>query len=84
VPTRQITIRLTTEDDGSMWATVDELPGVFATGDSLEEVQECLTEAIALYLTPEDQPSDGALVEVHLEDCHETAVAEAHAQLVVA
>jgi predicted RNase H-like HicB family nuclease len=38
-------------EDGSLWATVDELPGVFATGDTLEELRESLQEGIRLYLT---------------------------------
>jgi predicted RNase H-like HicB family nuclease len=42
-------IRLTTEDDGVMWATVDEMPGVFATGHTLDELHESLDEGIALY-----------------------------------
>ncbi len=32
-----------------MWATVDDMPGVFATGDTLEELRESLSEAITLY-----------------------------------
>jgi predicted RNase H-like HicB family nuclease len=34
------------EEDGSYWASVDELPGCFASGFSLEELQEALIEAI--------------------------------------
>jgi predicted RNase H-like HicB family nuclease len=37
-------------EDGSMWATVDEFPGVFATGDSLDELRRSLQEGIALVL----------------------------------
>ena len=37
-------------EDGSMWATVDDMPGVFATGDTLDELRESLAEALSLYL----------------------------------
>lgn len=38
------------------WADVVELPGCFASGDSLEELHEALGEAIGLYLW--DRPAD--------------------------
>jgi predicted RNase H-like HicB family nuclease len=34
----------------SYWATVVELPGVFAWGDTLDELFSSLSEGIALYL----------------------------------
>ncbi len=37
-------------DEGSLWATVEELPGVFATGDTFLELQENLEEGVSLYL----------------------------------
>jgi predicted RNase H-like HicB family nuclease len=37
-------------EDGALWATVEEFPGVFATGDNLEELRESLEEGISLYL----------------------------------
>ena len=42
-------------EDNSFWATVDEYPGVFAAGDSLDELRESLEEAIALYLAGPDE-----------------------------
>ena len=45
-------------EDGSYWADVPELPGCFASGDSLDELVESLREGIDLYLS-EDQ-SGGA------------------------
>jgi predicted RNase H-like HicB family nuclease len=36
-------------EDGILWGQVVELPGVFATGEDLDELTEALTEAIALY-----------------------------------
>jgi predicted RNase H-like HicB family nuclease len=50
MPERQqlhLNVRL---EDGSLWATVEEYPGVFATGDNLEELRESLQEGIALVL----------------------------------
>lgn len=38
-------------EDGALWATVDEYPGVFATGDTLEELRASLEEGISLYLS---------------------------------
>lgn len=37
-------------EDGSYWAEVVELPGCFASGDTIDELLEGLEEAIALYL----------------------------------
>ncbi len=34
----------------SLWATVDEFPGVFAAGDNLDELRTSLEEGIALVL----------------------------------
>jgi predicted RNase H-like HicB family nuclease len=38
------------------WAHVVELPGCFASGDSLEELRDALAEAIGLYLW--DRPAE--------------------------
>ena len=49
-------------EDCSLWATVDELPGVFATGDNLEELRASLDEAVSLYLAkPGEPPRPGRL-----------------------
>lgn len=37
-------------EDGTYWAEVLELPGVFASGDSIGELLDGLKEAVALYL----------------------------------
>lgn len=39
-------------EDGSYWAEVRELPGCFASGDSVAELIESVEEAVALYLAP--------------------------------
>jgi predicted RNase H-like HicB family nuclease len=38
-------------EDGSYWADVPELPGCFASGDSLDELLDSLREGIDLYLS---------------------------------
>lgn len=36
-------------EDGAYWAEVVELPGCFASGDTLDELAAALKEAVALY-----------------------------------
>lgn len=38
-------------EDGSYWAEVKDLPGCFASGDSPEELNAALAEAIGIYLS---------------------------------
>ena len=52
----QLTVRVH-EEDGSFWAEVVELPGCFASGDTLDELRAGLDEALRLH---RDQPDDGA------------------------
>lgn len=42
------------EEDGSYWAEVQELPGCFASGKDLNELQDALIEAIGMCLTEGD------------------------------
>lgn len=46
--------RIHEDSDRSYWAEVDELPGLFAAGGTLEEVKEALFDAIELYTTPSE------------------------------
>lgn len=39
-------------EEGSYWAEVRELPGCFASGDTVAELIESVEEAVALYLAP--------------------------------
>lgn len=48
----ELTARIHMED-GSYWAVVSELPGCFASGDTLDELVESLREGIALHLADE-------------------------------
>lgn len=41
-------------EDGSLWAEVLEVPGCFASGDSLEELVESLSEALSFVLSRDD------------------------------
>jgi predicted RNase H-like HicB family nuclease len=50
----ELTARIHIED-GSYWADVSELPGCFASGDTLDELFDSLQEGIGLYLAEEDE-----------------------------
>ena len=47
-------VRVHRDDDDSYWAEVVELPGCFASGESLDQLSEALAESIALYLGDDD------------------------------
>ena len=47
--TQDFTVQVHEEAD-HLWAEVAELPGCFATGADAVELDEALTEAIAMYL----------------------------------
>lgn len=49
----ELTVRVR-EEDGGYWADVAELPGCFASGQTLDELAEALSEAIELYQRDED------------------------------
>jgi predicted RNase H-like HicB family nuclease len=57
------TVRIHSEPDEDLWAEVEELPGCFASGQNLAELQEALAEAISLYLSEPGKP-----VRVELEE----------------
>lgn len=44
-------------EDGSFWATVEQFPGVFGTGNTLDELRESLQEGIALVLAKPGEPA---------------------------
>lgn len=48
-------VRVKHEDDDSYWAEVLDLPGCFASGDTLDELMDALREAISLYLSDETE-----------------------------
>jgi len=47
VPERDLHVKIR-QEDGSYWATIDEYPGVLATGDDLDELRASLEEGIRL------------------------------------
>ncbi|HZL48719.1 MAG TPA: type II toxin-antitoxin system HicB family antitoxin [Solirubrobacteraceae bacterium] len=47
------------EEDGSFWAEVPSCPGLFATGDTLDELAEGLREAWLLYHDSDLSSEDG-------------------------
>ena len=56
----ELTVRVN-EEGGSYWAEVVELPGCFASGQTLDELREALGEAVRLH---RDQPPDAAPLRV--------------------
>ena len=51
-------------EDGSYWADVPELPGCFASGDTLDELFDSLREGIRLYLEDERGSTSGPSLQV--------------------
>jgi len=68
-------------EDDVYWATVEEFPGVFATGEDLEELRESLAEGIALVLAaPGGEPPVVTLAPLR----HEPAAMQASSELLYA
>ena len=58
-------------EDRAYWATVDEHPGVFAAGDTLEELRQSLEEGLALVIKgadPQERPVRLSAVEADSDD----------------
>jgi predicted RNase H-like HicB family nuclease len=51
-------------EDGSYWAEVRELPGCFASGDTVAELIESVEEAVALYLAPPEGEAPSVAIEL--------------------
>jgi predicted RNase H-like HicB family nuclease len=51
----ELTVRIHSEH-GSYWADVPDLPGCFASGDTLDELFKSLQEGVALSLADEGEP----------------------------
>jgi predicted RNase H-like HicB family nuclease len=49
-------VRIHDEGDDGLWAEVIELPGCFASGLDMEELEEALVEAISQYLSVPGSP----------------------------
>lgn len=50
------------EEDGMLWAEVEDLPGCFASGSHMDELLEAAAEAIGLYLA---EPAAAAPADIH-------------------
>jgi predicted RNase H-like HicB family nuclease len=74
--TKELHVNVRHEDD-SLWATVDEFPGVFATGDNLDELRQSLEEGISLVLErPNGEVPTVTVQPLRLEPVETTASAE--------
>ncbi len=57
-------------EEGGYWAKVPSLPGLYTQGETLEELEANLREAIELYLSeepelePEDAGQNGRVLEI--------------------
>lgn len=54
----KVTLTVHTEDDGSFWAEVEELPGCFASARDRAQLLEAVQEAVALYVQDGDVSED--------------------------
>jgi predicted RNase H-like HicB family nuclease len=59
--TRDLTVRVHREPN-QLWAEVEELPGCFASGETLAELWEALAEAVGLYLSDDGSRSPATIV----------------------
>jgi predicted RNase H-like HicB family nuclease len=53
-------------EDGSYWADVPELPGCFASGDTLDQLFDSLSEGVALYLAEDDSQREPPSRPLHI------------------
>jgi predicted RNase H-like HicB family nuclease len=58
----ELTVRVHFEG-GAYWAEVQELPGCFASGETLDALKDALEEAIAMYLEDDEASARPDLVE---------------------
>jgi predicted RNase H-like HicB family nuclease len=58
----ELTVRVHFED-GAYWVEVVELPGCFASGETLDELKDALDEAIAMYLEDDSASARPDLLE---------------------
>lgn len=79
--TRKFRLKVHHEED-HLWAEIEELPGCFATGGTMEELVEALEEAISIYLAP--TPEERMSVRLHLHPRHEVTKMPASAELLPA
>lgn len=66
-------------ENDQIWAEVDDLPGCFAAGRNMTELQEALAEAIGFYLTEDQSPI--SVAEFRVEEANATTRVPARAVL---
>lgn len=54
----KVTVNVHAEDDGSLWAEVEELPGCFASARDRAQLLEAVREAVSLYIQDGDVSDD--------------------------
>ncbi len=52
-------------EDGSYWAEVPDLPGCFASGETIDELRDAIQESAALYLADRRGPLPAVRVALH-------------------
>ncbi len=55
------------EEDGAFWAEIAELPGCFASADTIEELAAALQEAVSVYVSSSDRKVAARMTEMHLQ-----------------
>jgi predicted RNase H-like HicB family nuclease len=63
---KEFIARIHEGEDGSLWAEVLDLPGCFASGETLDELRDALEEAISMCLE-DASAADSEGVTRHLE-----------------
>ncbi len=63
------------QEDGMLWAEISEWPGCFASGETFAELIDAIQEAVALYITPEDQPVEA--IKLHVQGLDVQVASEA-------
>ena len=58
----ELTVRVHFEE-GAYWAEVLELPGCFASGETLDQLKDALDEAITMYLEDDEAAARPDLLE---------------------
>ena len=65
MPMQQLALHVDVHrEDGSYWAEVRELPGCFASGDTVGELIESVEVAVPLYLAPTEGEAPSVAIEL--------------------
>jgi predicted RNase H-like HicB family nuclease len=64
-PDQQTFAATVRREDGSYWAELPDLPGCFASGETISELREAIEESAALYLADRRGPLPAVHVALH-------------------